>query len=412
MKMFETLDYSINLNSPIIRISSNLLVFWGIICPGLVFFEIESMRGSLFLCLIIVHLMFFYNRLLNQGHTEFLKLFVIICTFLLIESYQVLCEGNFALFRFIIMICLGLIFFYCTNQRNDYFLPALSMICLFLFAAWVMVQFFNVELYFKPDGLSSTARAGVRFLPFPRVVLFSSPKESSILFGVMFVYFTFLYNLGKAASNSIKKFIKQSHLVILSLISLFMVIACQTISTYIFLIFHIIFLVISRMNNKSQLIFIILTFIGLLIFDHIAADMDTRYIGSYNIIKKSMLDGFVEQISSAIMIGPGIGFFDVAADSHNTFRFVQFLEATGLVPRLIFEVGLIPVLTFSLFIIMRFKEGFKYVLYISVASLPLSHYHTSYVFAILIGALTLYSKKNGNDDRVNSSPPFATVLGN
>lgn len=404
--MFKTVDYSININSSISRIISNFLVFWGIVCPGLVFLNIESMRVPLFSCLIIVHLMFFYNRLLNQRHIEFLKLFILICVFLLIESHPVLCEGNFALFRFIIMICFGLIFSYCTYRRSDYFFPALSMTCLFLVTAWILLQFFNVELYFKPDGLPSSARAGVRFLPFPRVVLFSSPKEISILFGVMFVYFSSLYNMGIAASSNIKKIIKQSHLVILSLISFFMVIACQTISTYAFLIFHFIFLAKSRMNNKSRIIFIIFTFIGLFILDYIVVDISTRYIGSYNIIKESLIDGVVEQISSAIMIGPGIGFFDGTTDSHRALRFVQYLEATGLVPRLIFEAGLIPVLAFALFIIIRFKEGFKYLLYVAVASLPLSHYHTTYILGILVGSLIMLRKNKCNDSVLYHNRPL------
>ena len=207
-KYLTLLNSPISLNSPTIRILSNFLVFLGIVSPGLVFLPMESMRVLSFSCLIIVHLLFFYKRLLNQRHTEFLLLFILIFGLLLIESHQVLYEGNFALLRFIIMICFGFIFSYCTYQRSDYFLPALSMTCLFLFTVWALLLLFNLELYFKPDGLPSSVRAGIRFLPFRRVVLFSSPKEMSILFGVMFVYFSALYNLGTTASNNIKKFIK------------------------------------------------------------------------------------------------------------------------------------------------------------------------------------------------------------
>ena len=394
-KYLTLLNSPISLNSPTIRILSNFLVFLGIVSPGLVFLPMESMRVLSFSCLIIVHLLFFYKRLLNQRHTEFLLLFILIFGLLLIESHQVLYEGNFALLRFIIMICFGFIFSYCTYQRSDYFLPALSMTCLFLFTVWALLLLFNLELYFKPDGLPSSVRAGIRFLPFRRVVLFSSPKEMSILFGVMFVYFSALYNLGTTASNNIKKFIKQSHLVILIVISLFMVIACQTVSAYVFIAFHFVFLLQSRMRNYSRIIFLFFIVIGLFILGINVDGVSTRYIGSYNIIKDSLINGGIEQISHAIIVGPGFGFFDTDAGE---LRFVRVIEATGLALRLIFEVGLIPVLAFSLFIIIRYKEGFKYLLYVAVASLPLSHYHTAYILGILVGSLIMISKKNKCND--------------
>ena len=393
------MNYSVNTNSSIIRIISNFLVFSGIVSPGLVFLTMESMRGLSFSCLIIVHLMFFFKRLLNQRHTEFLVLFILIFGFLLIESHQVLYEGNYGLFRFIIMICFGLIFSYCTYQRSDYFLPALSITCLFLFTAYILLVFFNVELYFKPDGTPSSVMMGYRFLPFPfaRAALFSSPKEISILFGVMFVYFSSLYNLETTASSNIKKsIVKRSHLVILILISFFMVIASQTASTFVFIIFYFIFLFQSRMNNNLRIIFnyslSFLIIIGLFFLGNSAVDISEAYIGSFNTIKDSLINGIVEQISSAIMIGPGIGYFDTHA-SAGGLRFVGNIEDSSLVLRLIFEVGLIPVLAFALFIIIRFKEGFKYLLYVAVASLPLGHYHTAYILGILVGSLIMLRKK-------------------
>lgn len=403
------MNYSINMNSSIIRIISNFLVFLGIVCPGFVYFPMESMRGLLFSCLIIVHLLFFYKRLLNQRHSELLIILILIFGFLLIESYQILYEGNWALLRFIIMICFGLIFSYCTCQRSDYFLPALSMTCLFLFTVWLLLLCFNADLYFKPDGLPSSARAGVRFLPFPRVVLFSSPKEISILFGVMFVYFSSLCNLGTITLINVKKIIKQSYLFILILISLFMVIACQTISTYVFIAFHFMFLLQARMHGFSKIIFLFSIIIGLVILEGSVANISTRYIGSYNIIKDSLVNGVVEQISNAIMIGPGFGFFDT---DDGKLRFVCVIEATGLLPRLIFEVGLIPVLAWALFIIIRYREGFKYLLYIAVASLPLSHYHTAYILGILVGSLMIIRKNKCHDVSITSSPPVAGILEN
>jgi hypothetical protein len=223
----------------------------------------------------------------------------------------------------------------------------------------------------------------------------------------MFVYFSSLYKLGTTASNNIKKYIEQNHLVILILISLFMVIACQTISTYVFITFHFIFLFQSRMNNKSRIILFFIIIIGLFILDNRAANLSTRYIGSYNIIKDSLINGWVEQISSAIIIGPGIAFFDtdfLGTPQFGTLRFIPVIEATGLVPRLIFEVGLIPVLAFALFIIIRFKEGFKYLLYVAVASLPLSHYHTAYILGILVGSLIMLRKKTNAMTSVRMMP--------
>jgi hypothetical protein len=212
----------------------------------------------------------------------------------------------------------------------------------------------------------------------------------SILFGVMFVYFSALYNLRATASNNIKKFIKQSHLVILIVISLFMVIACQTVSAYVFIAFHFVFLLQSRMHNYSRIIFLFFIVIGLFILGSNVDGVSDRYIGSYNIIKDGLLNGFVEQITNAIMIGPGVGYFDTDAGE---LRFVRVIEATGLFLRLIFEVGLIPVFAFVLFIIIRYKEGYKYLLYVAVASLPLSHYHTTYILGILVGSLIMLREK-------------------
>ncbi len=389
-KDFTIVNSSISLNSPTIRILSNFLVFLGIISPGFIYSPMWSMMGISFSCLIIIHSLFFYKRLLNQRHSELLILLIVIFGFLIIESHQLLYEGNLALLRFIIMICFSLIFSYCTYQRSDYFLPALSVTCLFLFTVWALLLLFNLDLYFKPDGLPSSVRAGVRFLPFRRVVLFSSPKEMSILFGVMFVYFSALYNLRATASNNIKKFIKQSHLVILIVISLFMVIACQTVSAYVFIAFHFVFLLQSRMHNYSRIIFLFFIVIGLFILGSNVDGVSDRYIGSYNIIKDGLLNGFVEQITNAIMIGPGVGYFDTDAGE---LRFVRVIEATGLFLRLIFEVGLIPVFAFVLFIIIRYKEGYKYLLYVAVASLPLSHYHTTYILGILVGSLIMLREK-------------------
>jgi len=176
-----------------------------------------------------------------------------------------------------------------------------------------------------------------------------------------------------------------------------MVIAAQTISTFIFIIFYLIFLVQSRMNNNLRIIFnysiSFLIIIGLFIFGNGAVTISESYIGSFNVIRDSLFYGIVEQISSAIMIGPGIGYFDTHASALEELRFVSHIEDSSLFLRLIFEVGLIPVLAFALFIIIRFKEGFTYILYVAIASLPLGHYHTAYILSILVGSLMMLRKK-------------------
>jgi len=133
-----------------------------------------------------------------------------------------------------------------------------------------------------------------------------------------------------------------------------------------------------------------------------------NYIGSFKTIKESLFKGIVEQISSAIILGPGVGYFDTHG-SLGGLRFVSNIEDSSLFLRLVFEVGLIPVFLFSLFIILYYREGYKYLLYVVAASLSVGHYHTAYLFGILVGALMMMSEKKTNAISPIPSPGDVSV---